>query len=435
VTLEISHDWIGEGGTMNLRQVMIVVLSASFCISFVRAASPPPPNPPQAQLTIPAEELLRRFEALEKEVARLGAEVATLEQQLVSSTCDAGQFPLCCPVGDTFCPATGCVDLNSDSFNCGACGNTCDAPLSCVLGVCALACAASADCPPRGDTCWPDTGTCGCGSGGLCDRLSDCEGGQCTPNSCVGLNGYWRLDEGLGLTTADTIDGHPGMLVNDPMWTTGKLGNALAFGGGSHVVIPDAADLDPHLGDFSVEAWIKIPPSEVGQRRIVAHGAHGAPGFDGFSLMQWCMGEPCGITALVMCVDENGCWLVGTCQPMDDGTWHHYVGMVDRGGFMSLWVDGARLEAPCTWEAYADGWTNGQPGNISHLAGTDIDSPCNLCLGVSCQYIGSCLQQAEFDEPFKGRLDEVAYYGRLLTPEEIADHYAAGAGKHVCEPF
>ena len=188
---------------MILRRVLIVVLSASFCISFVRAASPPPPNPPQAQLTIPAEELLRRFEALEKEVARLSAEVARLEQQLDVSTCDAGQFPLCCPVGDTFCPATGCVDLNSDSFNCGACGNTCDAPLSCVLGVCALTCASSADCPPRGDTCWPDTGTCGCGSGPLCNR-----GQACLDRECVQCG---ATPESAGRSCKDLLRDCPGL--------------------------------------------------------------------------------------------------------------------------------------------------------------------------------------------------------------------------------
>ena len=146
---------------MILRRVLIVVLSALLCVSFLRAAAPPPPNPPQAQLTIPAEELLRRFEALEKEVARLGTEVVRLEQQLDVSTCDAGQFPLCCPVGDTFCPAVGCVDLSTNSLNCGACGSVCGHDSDGCLG-----------------------GRCVCGNGAACPLGEVCLNGTCTSTGC-----------------------------------------------------------------------------------------------------------------------------------------------------------------------------------------------------------------------------------------------------------
>ena len=46
------------------------------------------------------------------------------------------------------------------------------------------------------------------------------------------LFGHWKLDEGAGVTTADaTTNNVTGTLLNGPVWTSGKSGQALAFDG------------------------------------------------------------------------------------------------------------------------------------------------------------------------------------------------------------
>src|SRR5207244_11060895 len=52
------------------------------------------------------------------------------------------------------------------------------------------------------------------------------------PPPTSGLIGYWPLDEGTGTTTADSSgNNNNGILWPNisPVWTSGKLGNALQF--------------------------------------------------------------------------------------------------------------------------------------------------------------------------------------------------------------
>ena len=91
-----------------------------------------------------------------------------------------------CASGQIAC-GTGCVDLNADSENCGACGTTCPATQACVKGACAYEC-------PNGDTiCAPDGGATGgvcvntktdndnCGAcGHACPAGQVCFGGSCS---------------------------------------------------------------------------------------------------------------------------------------------------------------------------------------------------------------------------------------------------------------
>ena len=79
----------------------------------------------------------------------------------------------CCPTSATCCNGT-CTDLNSDFYNCGACGYVCPAGTECVNGSCVVS-----PCPPGYTLC-----------GGVCvDTLSDgqnCGGcGQACPQGWV----------------------------------------------------------------------------------------------------------------------------------------------------------------------------------------------------------------------------------------------------------
>jgi hypothetical protein len=85
---------------------------------------------------------------------------------------------LICQVGLTACNGA-CVNLQSESSNCGACGTSCTAPAVCANGSCNTACAQGFQ--KCGDTCAnlaTDSGHCG-----SCDKVCDagvpCYGGVC----------------------------------------------------------------------------------------------------------------------------------------------------------------------------------------------------------------------------------------------------------------
>lgn len=130
--------------------------------------------------------------------------------QHATPSCAAGICSLACDLGHGDCDgdaASGCeVDLESDVANCGGCDTICsdrNASVSCVAGACVLACAAGfADCDDNPFTgCEVELasdpfhcGACGNGcSGGACD------GGTCGP-------GATQLASGLSVPSALVAD-------------------------------------------------------------------------------------------------------------------------------------------------------------------------------------------------------------------------------------
>lgn len=132
-----------------------------------------------------------------------------LGDRCVDGQCLCGEAEESC-LGDTFCSnvvdptGCGCLDLENDRTNCGACGNACDPGESCVDGSCACN-GTSDDCDAdMGEVCCSDLGcmnlstdteSCGacgnpCQPGEICERgrcacSEDCEdGNSCTEARC-----------------------------------------------------------------------------------------------------------------------------------------------------------------------------------------------------------------------------------------------------------
>ena len=122
---------------------------------------------------------------------------------------DAGTADVCC--------ASGCVDTQTDSQNCGYCGNACYGGLACVGGTCtALTCTASTETAPcavdggAGNCCSSscvdletDPHNCGdCGHG--CAGSTTCAHGGCGVDTCDASHAGapCHLADGLGLCCA-----------------------------------------------------------------------------------------------------------------------------------------------------------------------------------------------------------------------------------------
>lgn len=87
---------------------------------------------------------------------------------------------------------------------------------------------------------------------------------------------------------------------------------------------------------------------------------------------------------------------------MADGQWHHVAVTVER-------------QSPRGVRFYLDGREAGRPGNATLRSGS-LDNPSPLRLGTRTARTGAF---------WKGRLDEMTVYRRLLLPEEITAIYRA----------
>ncbi len=71
-----------------------------------------------------------------------------------------------------------------------------------------------------------------------------------------GLVGYWKLDEGTGLTTADSSGSGATGTIKSATWAAGRLNQALKFSGASSVSLSSAAALK--ASTFTWSAWVYV---------------------------------------------------------------------------------------------------------------------------------------------------------------------------------
>ena len=101
-----------------------------------------------------------------------------------------------------------------------------------------------------------------------------------------GLIAAYTFDEGTGTTTTDLSgNGKTGTLINGPVWSAGKYGNALSYNGvNSYVSLPNTLDIA--AVPFTIAAWVKT--TSGGELAIMYKGPKagfgGANGGDG---QQW----------------------------------------------------------------------------------------------------------------------------------------------------
>ncbi len=70
--------------------------------------------------------------------------------------------------------------------------------------------------------------------------------------------GWWKLDEGTGLSALDSSgNGNTGTLTNGPTWTTGKVGNAINFDGSNDYVDLGKPAIFDGLTEMTVTAWVR----------------------------------------------------------------------------------------------------------------------------------------------------------------------------------
>lgn len=218
------------------------------------------------------------------------------------------------------------------------------------------------------------------------------------------LRGYWSLDEGSGTTAADgSGNGNDGTLAGStlPQWDpNGASKYCLDFFGpggsatnSSRVEVSDSASLDISGTELTMEAWVYYESSNppVSSVDIILNKERSyefAVGSDRH--VRWAI-ETTGV----------GTWYwVDSGVLVDPDAWTHIV-IVYNGSDVRVYKNGELASTPYSYSGTVE--------------------PSNNPLGIGARYSGG-----NWNYGFPGKIDEVAVYARVLTPEEIKEHYNNG---------
>ena len=203
--------------------------------------------------------------------------------------------------------------------------------------------------------------------------------------------GHWMLD---GDAADSSATGADGIVVGDPLWVAGVVGDALELDGvDDYVDCGNPAALDFGTGDFAISAWIKLTTTE--RATVYAKGGDNGGGIR-YTLA---MGEANADRMTLTTDDDSTKRQTLGATVVNDGAWHHVVGM--RSGNTGLvYVDGV-----------LDG-TQDLPDGYD-LSGS---SQHNALIGAITSHTDGSLEKL-----FTGTIDDVRVYDRALSDGEIAD--------------
>jgi RHS repeat-associated protein len=212
---------------------------------------------------------------------------------------------------------------------------------------------------------------------------------------------YWKFDEGSGTTAVDSVNTNNGMLVNGPIWTTGKLGGALNFDGvDDYVEVADNDGLDFGASiDFTVEAWIYRGSSGIGHMIVDKRDT---------SSTGYLMGVNSTNKVCIYLEDpNNNLKSITSATIINPGQWYHIAGVFDRDAQGSIYINGVLDNS----------------SDISSVTGS-ISNTNKLSIGWHAPGITSVWTY------FNGLIDEVAIYNKALIPDEVQQHYKNGLMSH-----
>lgn len=221
-----------------------------------------------------------------------------------------------------------------------------------------------------------------------------------------------HFDEGHSNPQDSSMWGNHGKNLG-AVWVDSKFGKALRFDGtnNSYVNCGNSESLNLDTGDFTIEAWIKNEGSLDHTEKfydIVSKKARNNCYYAGFQL--WLRGgkgtrNQTGVefrinngkqeNDLVICPKQN------VIPLLTNGSWRHLVCTVARKGNVTFYIDGVSKDGD----------------SISAMHGS-LNNDLNLCIGSD---------SSEHGHNFKGLIDEVRIYKRVLSAEEVKQQYMANA--------
>jgi len=217
------------------------------------------------------------------------------------------------------------------------------------------------------------------------------------------LIGYWNFEEGEGNKLKNKAVGPYGDICYAPEKLHGTITGAdwvkdggrwpgkgtLYFGGsGNYVRSQSIPSLNPEGGQLCIEVWVKADPEflDTGSYSFAVDRSTG-----GYWGMLFDYNKP---EIHFYFYESDGSYKISPAtDAVNDGNWHHVVGVAETtNNKLRLYCDGSEV------------------GSGNSYDGTGCSPTTNLQIG----------------RDFTGFIDEVAIYNRVLTEEEIKQHYKMG---------
>ena len=207
------------------------------------------------------------------------------------------------------------------------------------------------------------------------------------------LVSYWTMDaDTVSGTDLEDIQGaNDGTLTSGPTSQAGKFGNAFSFDGvDDHVVVPDDPSLEASA--YTMSLWLQWDDIGTSNTQVVTEKYIEQHAF-------W-TGWDAGVNGLSFMPAGHPATTTSASSALHAG-WNHVVG-VYTGSEVYLYVDGVEV------------------ASRTGVTGGSLSSTYALTIG---RRTGGTL-------PFDGAIDDVRYYGRALTPEEVAELYSDPPGSY-----
>jgi hypothetical protein len=228
----------------------------------------------------------------------------------------------------------------------------------------------------------------------------------------AGTRARWRAEQ----NTADQTATFNGSTIGSNFgYTAGKHGSAFLFDGVDDGVTIDDADMLWPTASFTLEAWVKTTSTAAGTVLTKYACGNNCPAGFSFSYFGLSVGAN-GIPQFDFRPEVNISItsLKDTLGPVNNGAWHHLVGVRDNAMSKAiLYVDGAE-KVTSNLDA------------MQLMAMSDGDVNADFTSIGTAQTAGL----TTFESYFNGAIDDVAIYTRALTAAEVAAIYNAPDG--VC---
>ena len=233
-----------------------------------------------------------------------------------------------------------------------------------------------------------------------------------------GLVSYWTFDKGsiVNKNVKDVWGDNNGKISGNPKVVPGQVGEALEFdGAGDFVNLTTLGDFGRHIGTSSFEAWIKTTNKKDWMTLINTRGAecpnwgielNGVNRKHGFRIIESTLHHYISLGGPKGCGGAGS----GSGVAIFDGNWHHIVYTTDyvihEGG-----GNGKRV-------IYIDGVAR-SPSNHG-FGGNRAFSPFTASVTLGARKF-----PGKSTGYFMGMIDEVRFYNRPLTANEVSQNFEA----------
>jgi len=209
-----------------------------------------------------------------------------------------------------------------------------------------------------------------------------------------GLVSYWNMDVDGSIT--DLVGSNNGTIQGATYTSSGKINGGYSFDGGDDILFGESA-FDIAAGNsFSISLWFKATDYDDNRRIFNKRSGTetGNPGYEAYINVN-------GQVTVSLDTGATNAPLSGSIQ-VDDGAWHHLVVSYDGSAGRAI--------------SYVDTVVGVDNSDASY--GDGMNSQNQLAVG----------QPFSTESRFTGSIDEIGFWSRALTSDEVEALYNSGNG-------